>query len=97
MAKPIRVLRLLEYTYDSAESMVNDQLHWQVQGVYRPNSKMVIKSTVLPLEVIEPTACEFCVCGNPIYGKWDDTLNAVVFKHEPCDRCGSLERHKVQL
>lgn len=51
MAK-IRVLRLMEYIYDSVELMETDRAHWQVQGVYRPHTRLVIKSTVLPLEVL---------------------------------------------
>jgi hypothetical protein len=51
--KPIRVLRLLEYTYDSVEVMERDMANWKVQGVERPNTKTTIKSVVLPLEVLD--------------------------------------------
>jgi hypothetical protein len=48
----IRVLRLMEYIYDSIELAESDQARWQVQGVYRPNTSVTIKSAALPLEVL---------------------------------------------
>lgn len=60
----IRVLRVLEYTYDSVETMEADMKKWGVQGTYSgpgrtpraaeddPPRRIVIKSTVFPLEVI---------------------------------------------
>ena len=54
----IRVLRLLEYVYDSVETMQADMQRWGVQGVRdlrvgaRPGSGMMIRSTTLPLEVL---------------------------------------------
>jgi hypothetical protein len=53
MAKAkIRVLRLLEYTYESVEEMEKDMKRWGVQGVRGYNPRCVIKSVTLPLEVL---------------------------------------------
>lgn len=49
----IRVVRLLEYVYPDAKSALDDQQHWQVQGVYRPSAGRLIRSTVLPMEVLD--------------------------------------------
>jgi len=62
IGKQIRVLRLLEYIYADAETMVEDMAHWQVglNSAYRPSRKMKITSCVLPpaivavLETTEP-------------------------------------------
>lgn len=45
--KKIRVLRVLEYTYDTAEHMIADRARWQVQDVFNPNNSTTIKSTVM--------------------------------------------------
>lgn len=51
MAK-IRVLRLMEYIYDSVESMEDDRKRWQVQGTYMASTRVTIRSTVLDLETL---------------------------------------------
>lgn len=51
MAK-IRVLRLMEYIYDSVESMEDDRKRWQVQGTYMFSPRVTIRSTVLDLETL---------------------------------------------
>lgn len=54
MNKRIRVLRVLEYTYDTVESMEHDMERWQIpaNGSKTPGSRQVIKSATFPLEVI---------------------------------------------
>jgi hypothetical protein len=52
MAK-IRVLRIMEYIYDSADLAFSDMARWHVQGVYMPNNHMTIKSTSLPMEFLD--------------------------------------------
>jgi|SRR3954451_3503418 hypothetical protein len=47
----VRVVRLLEYVYPDAKAALDDQQHWQVQGVYRPSAGRLIRSTILPIEV----------------------------------------------
>lgn len=49
----VRILRILEYTYESAEAMVEDMIHWQVQTIYAPSVKVVIKSTTLTPEILQ--------------------------------------------
>jgi hypothetical protein len=49
----IRVVRLLEYLYPDAKDALTDQQNWQVQGVYRPSAGRLIRSTVLPMEVLD--------------------------------------------
>lgn len=49
----VRVVRLLEYLYPDAKDALDDQQHWQVQGVYRPSAGRLIRSTVLPMEVLD--------------------------------------------
>lgn len=53
--RPIRVLRLLEYTYPSVERMEQDMGNWTIpaNGTYRTGSTNKIKSATLPLEVLE--------------------------------------------
>lgn len=48
----IRVLRLMEYTYESVEVMEKDMARWQVQGT-EVHGSIKIKSTTLPLEVLD--------------------------------------------
>lgn len=55
----IRVLRLLEYTYDSVETMEADMAHWTIpaNGARNPGStakpaRLIICSATLPLEVL---------------------------------------------
>ena len=53
--KRVRVLRLLEYIYDSAELMVTDMARWGVKGahvVVGNGGGMVIKSATLPPEIL---------------------------------------------
>ena len=57
MAK-IRVLRLIEYTYDNVERMVEDMQRWTIQGNFPdgPSGGMSFVSTALPPEIFtEPT------------------------------------------
>jgi hypothetical protein len=49
----VRVVRLLEYIYPNAKDALKDQQNWQVQGVYRPSAGRLIRSTVLPMEVLD--------------------------------------------
>jgi hypothetical protein len=53
VAEKVKVLRILEYIYDDAETAMNDQSHWQVQGIYKPNSRMIIRSSVIPIRFLE--------------------------------------------
>lgn len=53
MAKRIRVVRVLEYSYDSVEAMEADMQCWEVQGVRRFSSRLAIRSSTFPLEVLE--------------------------------------------
>lgn len=46
----VRVLRLMEYVYADAETAIADQARWAVQGAMIPNTRMTIRSTVLPME-----------------------------------------------
>lgn len=48
----LRVLRLLEYVYPGAEAMTKDMANWQVQGTYRPRAGFLIRTAVLPPEVL---------------------------------------------
>lgn len=48
---PIRVLRVIEYTYDSVESMERDMAGW-THGLKRWSTRITMRSVVLPLEVI---------------------------------------------
>lgn len=43
----IRVLRVLEYTYESGEDMANDMAHWQVQGTRNFGGPTTISSSVV--------------------------------------------------
>jgi hypothetical protein len=55
MAKAIRVLRLIEYTYDSVEVMEADVTHWtNANGSWRPNERTLIKSATMSLETVLP-------------------------------------------
>lgn len=49
----VRVVRLLEYVYPDAKTALHDQQFWQVQGVFRPSEGRLIRSTVLPMEVLD--------------------------------------------
>ena len=51
----VRVLRLMEYTYEDAEQMVDDMNHWKVQGTFSPRIGMTIKSTTLSPMLLEGT------------------------------------------
>lgn len=49
----------MEYTYNSVEQMQDDMARWQVQGSFGPpRIPYTIKSTVLPLEVLEDKKTE---------------------------------------
>lgn len=45
----IRVLRVIEYTYDSPEKAAKDMLRWTLQHV---DKEMTMKSVSMPMEVI---------------------------------------------
>lgn len=49
----VRVVRLLEYVYPDAKDALKDMQNWAVQGVYRPSAGRLIRSTVLPMEVLD--------------------------------------------
>src|SRR4051794_23866701 len=53
MSGSVRVVRLLEYVYPDAKAALHDQQFWQVQGVFRPSEGRLIRSTVLPMEVLD--------------------------------------------
>lgn len=42
----------MEYIYETPEVMASDMSNWRVQGTHRPNNRVLIKSTILPLEVL---------------------------------------------
>jgi hypothetical protein len=45
---PIRVLRLIEYVYDTPERAEADRQHWQIPPIgTRRHGDMVIRSTIL--------------------------------------------------
>ena len=48
-----RVIRVLEYTYDSAERMVEDRQAWFIQGYNGRLGGMTINSTVMIPELVE--------------------------------------------
>lgn len=52
----VRVLRLMEYTYDSLESAHRDMGQWKVQGTWSPSARVTIRSTTIlnPTPVEEP-------------------------------------------
>lgn len=47
----VRVLRVMEYTYETVERATADMSRWVVQGEYRPSFDMKIVSRSFPLEV----------------------------------------------
>jgi hypothetical protein len=47
MSDRVRVLRVLEYDYESAEAMLADRKHWHIQGVYSPHKGLTIHSSVV--------------------------------------------------
>lgn len=47
----IRVLRLIEYTYATSETMIDDMERWQVQRA-KKLSDMTIRSATLPPEIL---------------------------------------------
>lgn len=49
--KKFRVLRVIEYIYDSPEQMVEDRKHWVVQGTERMG-RVVLNSAVVTTEVV---------------------------------------------
>ena len=52
MAEKIRVLRLIEYTYDTARAMAADMARWEIQGT-RWQGRVRIRSVALPPEIVE--------------------------------------------
>lgn len=50
---PIRVVRIMEYTYPTAHHMESDMALWQVQRQKVIGHNWTIRSTTLPLEVWE--------------------------------------------
>ncbi len=53
-----RVIRVLEYTYDTAERMVEDRQAWFVQGFRHQLGGMTINSAVMVPELIEDEVTE---------------------------------------
>lgn len=51
-SKKIRVLRLLQYTYDDAEAAALDMRNWTISKSV-PGIGMVMKSATLPFDVVE--------------------------------------------
>lgn len=49
MSDRVRVLRVIEYDYTSAEAMLEDRKHWHVQGVYSPHAGLTIHSAVVSI------------------------------------------------
>lgn len=51
---PIRIVRVLEYTYATAEDAIEDQARWYVpaNGIKEPNPRVAIRSVVMPMEVV---------------------------------------------
>jgi hypothetical protein len=49
----VRVLRLLEYVYPDVASMEADMARWHVQTGTKAHGKKLMRSTVLPLEVLD--------------------------------------------
>jgi hypothetical protein len=43
----VRVLRILEYTYETAEHAIRDRQHWAVQDILAPTHAMTIRSCVM--------------------------------------------------
>jgi hypothetical protein len=77
----IRVLRLLEYTYDSVESMQRDMQQWKIQGGLKTGPRVSIRSVTLPLEVLADTP--------PVAEKTASPLaNAALRTPVPLGRCG---------
>lgn len=66
----VRVLRLMEYTYDDLERAHEDMARWQVQGTFRPRPDVTIRSTVLldpqpfdePLPLDAEPGCKYDQC-----------------------------------
>lgn len=52
----VKVLRLLEYTYESAEEAARDQQRWAVQNTTTFNGLTVIRSAVLSPDFQGPPA-----------------------------------------
>ena len=48
----VRVMRVMEYRYTTAEAMVFDMERWAVQGTHVFNPTCTITSTTLPLEIV---------------------------------------------
>lgn len=46
MSDRVRVLRVLEYDYESLEAMQKDRVHWHIQGVYRAGQTIIHSSVV---------------------------------------------------
>ena len=49
----LRVLRVIEYTYETAERMVEDRNNWFVKESAGPFNGMTIKSSVMVPEIVE--------------------------------------------
>lgn len=66
--RPIRVLRLLEYTYDDVQTYEKDRQRWYIQEGRTVNPRVTIRSTTLPLEVLEdpPELVEPEPAGDPV-------------------------------
>lgn len=49
----VRILRIMTYTYDSTESMLQDRRNWHVQNTFAPYGGLLIRSAVLDPEILE--------------------------------------------
>lgn len=53
----VRVVRIMQYTYETPEQAVADMARWQVQGTFHPKglaNPTTITSAVLPMSLPEP-------------------------------------------
>lgn len=50
-----RVLRVIEYRYDTAERMAEDMLNWTSQGSY---NNMSFVSTTIPVEILNKNSID---------------------------------------
>lgn len=86
----IRVLRIMEYTYEDAETMVSDMAHWQTpqNGLIHFGDKKTLRCATLPIEVflrsdVEPpymVKSGTQICTEPWIGKPPHCGDPLCFK-----------------
>lgn len=54
----VRVVRVMEYDYESVEEATADMAKWQVQTVRSFNPRCTIRSATLPMEAVPPPPSE---------------------------------------